>query len=85
MKRWEEDDFYASDEDEFMDRTGDIGRKRKMRMKMAGKSCFLTFFIFCFIFLVQARVREETPLRPMTLWWPSIRKLSKTCWRWRQS
>ena len=38
MKRWEEDDFYASDEDEFMDRTGDIGRKRKMRMKMAGKT-----------------------------------------------
>jgi len=38
VKRWEEDDFYASDEDEFMDRTGDIGRKRKMRMKMAGKT-----------------------------------------------
>ena len=38
MKRWEEDGFYASDEDEFMDRTGDIGRKRKMRMKMAGKT-----------------------------------------------
>ena len=31
MKQWEDDDFYASDEDEFMDRTGDIDRKRKMR------------------------------------------------------
>ncbi len=35
-KKWEEDDFYASDEDEFLDRTGSIQRKRKSRMKMAG-------------------------------------------------
>jgi len=37
VKRWEEDDFYASDEDEFLDRTGTIQRKRVQRMKMAGK------------------------------------------------
>ena len=37
VKRWEEDDFYASDEDEFLDRTGSIQVKRKQRMKIAGK------------------------------------------------
>jgi len=37
VKKWEEDDFYASDDDEFLDRTGSIQRKRKNRMKMAGK------------------------------------------------
>ena len=34
---WEENDFYGSDEDEFLDRTGIIQKKREMRMKRAGK------------------------------------------------
>merc|ERR1712029_397056 len=36
VKKWEDDDFYDSDEDEFLDRTGDIEMKRKKRMKLAG-------------------------------------------------
>jgi len=38
VKKWEEDDFYASDEDEFLDRTGTISKKRHSRMKQAGKA-----------------------------------------------
>ena len=36
-KNWEEDDYYESDEDTFLDRTGTIEKKREMRMKKAGK------------------------------------------------
>ena len=36
-KKWEDDDFYDSDEDTFLDRTGTIEKKRFMRMKKAGK------------------------------------------------
>ncbi|CAH1791659.1 unnamed protein product [Owenia fusiformis] len=36
-KNWEENDFYDSDDDEFLDRTGVIQKKRKDRMKKAGK------------------------------------------------
>ncbi|ELU12873.1 hypothetical protein CAPTEDRAFT_223125 [Capitella teleta] len=35
-KNWKQEDYYDSDDDEFLDRTGDIERKRKMRMKMFG-------------------------------------------------
>jgi len=38
IKRWEDDDFYDSDDDEFLDRTGSIADKRQKRMKIAGKS-----------------------------------------------
>lgn len=37
QKNWEDDDFYDSDEDLYLDRTGDIEKKRKQRMKKAGK------------------------------------------------
>ena len=36
-KNWEEQDFYDSDEDTYLDRTGEIERKRQQRMKKAGK------------------------------------------------
>ncbi|XP_041350933.1 kanadaptin-like isoform X2 [Gigantopelta aegis] len=37
-KNWEDDDFYDSDEDTFLDRTGTIEKKRILRMKKLGKS-----------------------------------------------
>jgi len=36
-RNWEEEDYYDSDEDNFLDRTGTIERKREQRMKQAGK------------------------------------------------
>ncbi|PVD25477.1 hypothetical protein C0Q70_13133 [Pomacea canaliculata] len=36
-KNWEDDDFYDSDEDTFLDRTGTIEMKRLFRMKKSGK------------------------------------------------
>ncbi|XP_040575370.1 kanadaptin [Lepeophtheirus salmonis] len=37
-KNWEEMDYYDSDDDEFLDRTGNIQEKRIKRMKLAKKS-----------------------------------------------
>lgn len=36
-RNWDENDYYDSDDDTFLDRTGDIEKKRQMRMKRAGK------------------------------------------------
>ncbi|XP_043945736.1 kanadaptin [Protopterus annectens] len=36
-KNWEEEDFYDSDDDAFLDRTGSVEKKRLNRMKKAGK------------------------------------------------
>ncbi|XP_029679516.1 kanadaptin isoform X2 [Formica exsecta] len=36
-RNWEEEDYYDSDEDNFLDRTGIVERKREQRMKIAGK------------------------------------------------
>lgn len=33
---WAENDYYDSDEDDFLDRTGDIQRRRLKRMKESG-------------------------------------------------
>lgn len=34
---WEAEDYYDSDEDNFLDRTGSIEKKRKQRMRLAGR------------------------------------------------
>ncbi|XP_011690458.1 PREDICTED: kanadaptin [Wasmannia auropunctata] len=36
-RNWEEEDYYDSDEDNFLDRTGTVEKKREQRMKLAGK------------------------------------------------
>uniref|UniRef100_A0A8C8FU74 FHA domain-containing protein n=1 Tax=Oncorhynchus tshawytscha TaxID=74940 RepID=A0A8C8FU74_ONCTS len=36
-KNWEDEDFYDSDDDNFLDRTGAVEKKRQERMKKAGK------------------------------------------------
>ncbi|XP_028294380.1 kanadaptin [Gouania willdenowi] len=36
-KNWEDEDYYDSDDDTFLDRTGTVERKRRERMKKAGK------------------------------------------------
>jgi hypothetical protein len=37
QKNWEKEDYYDSDEDTFLDRTGTVEKKRLHRMKRAGK------------------------------------------------
>ena len=36
VKEWEKEDFYDSDEDQYLDRTGDLDRKRKLRKQRIG-------------------------------------------------
>lgn len=59
-KNWEEDDYYDSDEDNFLDRTGTVERKREQRMKQAGKlegktetynSLVITIVSFMFVYI----------------------------------
>lgn len=62
-RNWEEEDYYDSDEDNFLDRTGTVERKREQRMKLAGKceekvetysSLVMSFYMFvCLYFLVE--------------------------------
>lgn len=35
---WESNDYYDSDEDDYLDRTGQLEKKRKARMKKDGKA-----------------------------------------------
>ena len=51
-KDWADNDFYDSDEDTFLDRTGDIEKKREKRMKQtkAKKSKALTYTeLVCYV------------------------------------
>nr|CAB3266293.1 kanadaptin [Phallusia mammillata] len=42
VKQWEKDDYYDSDEDQFLDRTGDLEQKRKQRkLRTKGKKALL--------------------------------------------
>lgn len=58
-KNWEENDFYDSDEDTFLDRTGIIEKKREMRMKAKAApkaetyESLVSFFIFIYFMLVE--------------------------------
>jgi len=38
LRNWENEDYYSSDEDLYLDRTGTIEKKRHRRMKIAGKA-----------------------------------------------
>lgn len=62
-RNWEENDYYDSDEDSFLDRTGDLDKKREKRMRKAGKIQdtvetydslvkFLLNFFFLFIIVI---------------------------------
>lgn len=35
-KNWEDNDYYDSDDDTFLDRTGTVEKKRQLRMEQAG-------------------------------------------------
>ena len=37
QKNWADNDFYDSDDDTYLDRTGDVERKRDTRMKKFGR------------------------------------------------
>uniref|UniRef100_T1IWV6 FHA domain-containing protein n=1 Tax=Strigamia maritima TaxID=126957 RepID=T1IWV6_STRMM len=41
LKNWEDNDYYDSDEDTFLDRTGTIEKKRQQRIQKAGKDKFV--------------------------------------------
>ena len=41
-RNWEDNDYYGSDEDEFLDRTGEIQNKRNKRMQQTSAEVPLT-------------------------------------------
>lgn len=59
-RNWEEEDYYDSDEDNFLDRTGTVERKREQRMKQAGKleEKIETYNTLVVIYLTRLRLRD---------------------------
>lgn len=66
-KKWTgtEDDYYDSDEDTFLDRTGSVERKREGRLQKGDSGKALTYNELVSVPFSPASAREEVPVLRM--------------------